>query len=107
MAVFQSFEFISTILFLGTVSVGFASIIAIVLYNIAFVLIYEAQQVPAIAAIYLLFGLLGALFLAESIGMELKAMDEEDVDESGVERGEEGADEEPIPLDEDPIAFSI
>jgi hypothetical protein len=103
MAFLQSFEFVSTIVFVGTVSVGFAAIVGIVLYNMAVVLMYEAQQFPALAAIYLLLGLLGALFLAESMGMELKGMGEENVDQQ--ERVLPVHQEDPAVLDEDPIAL--
>ncbi len=103
MAFLQSFEFVSTVVFVGTVSVGFASIVAVVLYNMAFVLLHEAQQFPALAAIYLLLGLLGALFLAESIGTELKGMGEEDEDQQ--EPVLPVHQEDPAVLDEDPIAL--
>lgn len=104
MACLQSFECISTIVFVGTVSVGFAAIVGIVLYNMAFVLIYEAQQFPALAAIYLLLGLLGALFLAESIGMELKGMGEDEANNE--QEVALSPHDDPIPFDEDPIAIS-
>jgi hypothetical protein len=96
MTFLNTLELISTAVFLGTVSVGFGSIVTLVFYNMAHVLLYEARHFPVFAALYLFAAILGVLFLVGQMA------DPAEKDEEGVAPHAPPQDTDPIHFEEDP-----
>jgi hypothetical protein len=101
MAFLRSLEFISTAVFIGTVSIGFATLVMLLVYNMAFVLAYEARQSPFLAIGYGVMVVLGGLFLAEQMGDP--ADKDEEVEEAPVVPV--APDTDPLHFEEDPVAL--
>ena len=101
MAFLHALELISTIVFVGTISIGFTTLISILLYNMSFVLLNEAWRSPFLAAANIAICVTGALFLAE----QMMGPDEKDEEEEDRPVPPAPVEADPSSFDEDPIAI--